>query len=160
MKGFFLWFPLHATRICPYCAGAMPQRINSAPEGRSVTCALTRQQQQKVGVTAAFPWQLTYAYATVWCHHSGGKWMQSWLNSIPEFWCAALGFLTKHTCHSIINTVFPWNKIIIIVWPYLFYISENATCSVLCYCFVELQAENFPLFSSDSCASRNFYCAV
>jgi len=65
IKRFFLQFPLHATRIAAYCAGAMPQRINPEPEGRSVTCALTRQQQQKVGVTAAFPWQLTYAYAAV-----------------------------------------------------------------------------------------------
>jgi hypothetical protein len=77
IKGFFLQFALHATRIAAYCAGAMPQRINPEPEGRSVTCALTRQQQQKVGVTAAFPWQLTYAYAAVRYHHSGGKWMQS-----------------------------------------------------------------------------------
>jgi hypothetical protein len=77
IKGFFLQFPVHATRIGAYCAGAMPQSINPEPEGRSVTCALTRQQQQKVGVTAVFPWQLTYAYATVRCHHSGGKLLQS-----------------------------------------------------------------------------------
>lgn len=28
-------------------------------------------------VTAAFPWQLTYVYAAVQCHQSGGKWVQS-----------------------------------------------------------------------------------
>lgn len=160
IKGFFLQLPLHATRIAAYCAGAMPQRINPETEGRSVTCALTRQQQQKVGVTAAFPWQLTYAYAAVRCHHSGGKWMRLWLDSIPEFWYADSRIICKNilVIRLLIHFSSKWNNYKRSPPP----ISENSTSRVIRHLkylisFSELNYwQKFSLFLTDTRASRNF----